>query len=74
MNLKMILEKNRERGIDVFRCFIDYSKAFVTVAHEILWYWNINWEAQLDYKLEYKSHDEEHGLSCPYHPPLKSII
>ncbi|XP_063587729.1 uncharacterized protein LOC134764980 [Penaeus indicus] len=37
MNLKMILEKNRERGIDVFLCFIDYSKAFDTVAHDNLW-------------------------------------
>ena len=37
INLKMILEKNRERGIDVFLCFIDYSKAFDTVAHNILW-------------------------------------
>ena len=38
MNLKMIVEKNRERGIDMFLCFIDYSKAFDTVAHDILWY------------------------------------
>ena len=33
----MILEKNRERGIDVFPCFIDYAKAFDTVAHDSLW-------------------------------------
>jgi len=37
MNLKMILEKNRERGIEIFLCFIDYSKAFDMVAHDILW-------------------------------------
>ena len=37
MNLKMVLEKNRERGNDVFLCFIDYSKAFDRVAHDILW-------------------------------------
>ena len=37
MNLKVVLEKNRERGNDVFLCFIDYSKAFDTVAHDILW-------------------------------------
>ena len=37
MNLKMILEKNRERGIDICLCFIDYSKAFDMVAHDILW-------------------------------------
>ena len=37
MNLKMVLEKNRERGNDVFLCFIDYSTAFDTVAHDILW-------------------------------------
>ncbi|XP_063613390.1 uncharacterized protein LOC134786664 [Penaeus indicus] len=37
MNLKMILEKNRERGLDGFLCFINYSKAFDTVAHDNLW-------------------------------------
>ena len=37
MNLKMVLEENRERGNDVFLCFIDYSTAFDTVAHDILW-------------------------------------
>ena len=38
MNLKIIVEKNRERGIGMFLCFIDYSKAFDTVAHDSLWY------------------------------------
>ena len=33
----MIIEKNRERGQDLFLCFIDYSKAFNTVVHENLW-------------------------------------
>ena len=39
INLKMVLEKNRERerGNYVFLCFIDYSKAFDTVAHDIPW-------------------------------------
>ena len=37
MNLKRILEKNSERGIDIFLCFIDYSKVFHMVAHDILW-------------------------------------
>ena len=37
LNLKMIIEKNRERGQDLFLCFIDYSKAFDTVVHEKLW-------------------------------------
>ena len=32
-----MLEKNRERCNDVFLCFINYSKAFHTVAHDILW-------------------------------------
>ena len=27
----------RERGNDVFLCFIDYSKAFDAVAHDIFW-------------------------------------
>ncbi|XP_042864337.1 uncharacterized protein LOC122248391 [Penaeus japonicus] len=35
LNLKMILEKNRERGIDVFLCFIDYTKAFDTARAHI---------------------------------------
>ena len=38
MSMKMIMEKNRKREIDMFLCFIDYSKAFDTVAHDILWY------------------------------------
>ena len=38
MNLKKIMGKHRERGIDMFLCFIDYSKAFDTFAHDILWY------------------------------------
>ena len=33
----MIIEKNRERGNDLFLCFIDYAKAFETVVHETLW-------------------------------------
>ena len=37
LNLKMIIEKNRERGNDLFLCFIDYAKAFDTVVHEALW-------------------------------------
>jgi len=37
LNLKMLLEKNREVGTDVFLCFIDYRKAFDTVVHEVLW-------------------------------------
>ena len=37
MNINMVLEKNRERGNDVFLCFIEYSKAFDTFAHDIPW-------------------------------------
>lgn len=37
LNLKMLLEKNREVGTDVYLCFIDYRKAFDTVVHEVLW-------------------------------------
>ena len=37
LNLKLIIEKNREFGNDIFLCFIDYSKAFDMVSHEILW-------------------------------------
>ena len=36
MNLKMLLEKSTERANDVFLCFIDYSKAFDAVIHNIL--------------------------------------
>ena len=38
LNLKMIIEKNREQTKNVHLCFIDYSKAFDTVMHEILWH------------------------------------
>ena len=35
-NLKMIVEKYIETQKDIYACFIDYSKAFVTVNHEKL--------------------------------------
>ena len=35
--LKMLLEKNREVGTDVYLCFIHYRKAFDTVVQEVLW-------------------------------------
>ena len=37
LSLKMILEKCREVGTDVYLCFIDYRKAFDTVVQEVLW-------------------------------------
>ena len=37
LNLKMVIEKNREHQRDLHLCFIDYSKAFDTVDHDILW-------------------------------------
>ena len=37
LNLKMLLEKNREVGTDVYLCFIDCRKAFDTVVHEVFW-------------------------------------
>ena len=37
LNLKMVIEKNREFEKDVFLCFIDYKKAFDTVSHNIMW-------------------------------------
>ena len=37
LNLKIIIEKNRERKKNLYLCFIDYRKAFDTVAHEVLW-------------------------------------
>ena len=37
LNLKMVIEKNREHNKDLFLCFVDYTKAFDTVAHDILW-------------------------------------
>ena len=33
----MVIEKNREHQRDLHLCFIDYSKAFDTVDHDILW-------------------------------------
>ena len=37
LSLKMLLEKSREVGTDVYLCFIDYRKAFDTLVHEVLW-------------------------------------
>ena len=37
LNLKLVIEKNREHQRDLYLCFIDYSKAFDTVDHDILW-------------------------------------
>ncbi|XP_063613942.1 uncharacterized protein LOC134787155 [Penaeus indicus] len=37
LNLKMIIEKNREHSEDLYLCFIDYTKAFDLVIHEELW-------------------------------------
>ncbi|MCT5353383.1 reverse transcriptase family protein [Pseudomonas aeruginosa] len=37
LNLKLIIEKNREHQKDLYLCFIDYVKAFDTVDHDILW-------------------------------------
>ena len=37
LNLKMVLEKNREYGKNRYLCFIDYRKAFDMVSHELLW-------------------------------------
>ncbi|XP_063598624.1 uncharacterized protein LOC134775096 [Penaeus indicus] len=37
LNLKMGIEKNHEHNKDLFLCFVDYTKAFDTVAHDILW-------------------------------------
>jgi len=33
----MVIEKNREHNKDLFLCVVDYTNAFGTVAHNILW-------------------------------------
>ena len=38
LNLKMIIEKNREQTKFLYLCFIDYRNVFDTVVHEILWH------------------------------------
>ena len=38
LNFKIIIEKNRQRRIDVFLYFIDLLKPFDMVVHDILWY------------------------------------
>ena len=37
LNLKLTIEKNRERKKNLYLCFIDYRKACDTVAHGVLW-------------------------------------
>ena len=37
LNLKMVIEKNREYGRNIYLCFIGYRKAFDMVSHELLW-------------------------------------
>lgn len=41
LNLKIVIEKNKEHNNDLFFCFIDYKKTFDTADHNILWN-NIN--------------------------------
>ena len=36
-NLRMIIQKCREFNQPLFRCFVDYIKAFDNVAHQQLW-------------------------------------
>ena len=37
LNLKIVIEKNREYGRNIYLCSIDYRKAFDMVSHELLW-------------------------------------
>ena len=37
LNLKMVIEKNREFGKNIYLCFVDHKKAFDMVSHELLW-------------------------------------
>ena len=37
LNLKLIMEKHRERCHNLYMCFIDYQKAFEIVDHKTLW-------------------------------------
>src|SRR6202042_1870300 len=37
LNMRIIIEKCREYNIDLFACFIDYSKAFDCVQNQMLW-------------------------------------
>ena len=37
LNLKLFIEKNREYDRNIYLCFIDQSKAFDMVSHELLW-------------------------------------
>ena len=37
LNLKMVIEKNREHENNIFLCFIDCTKAFDMLSHNILW-------------------------------------
>ena len=37
LNLKMVIEKNREHENSLVLFFIDYCKAFDMVSHNVLW-------------------------------------
>ena len=37
LNLKLVIEKNREKRKNLYLCFIDYTKAFDMVMHDRLW-------------------------------------
>ena len=37
LNMKLTIEKNRERKKNIYLCFIYYRKAFDIVSYEVLW-------------------------------------
>ena len=45
-NIHWIIEKAREFQINIYFCFIDYSKAFDCVYHNKLWKFLKRWECQ----------------------------
>ena len=45
-NIHWIIEKAREFQINIYFCFIDYSKAFYCVYHNKLWKFLKRWEHQ----------------------------
>ena len=74
LNLEMVIEKNREHSKDLFLCFFDCTKAFDTVAHDIL----LNNMQDMGFPeyiiLLLKSTYSDQNSSCENHLQLNGLV